>query len=158
MSVEKMGKLQVRVKRVNDKVGRTIPAPFYATPGSAGLDLAACLDEPVILEPGRRAKIPTGIAIQIPHPGIVGLLFPRSGNALKHGISLTNAVGVIDSDYTGEIQVILQNLDPTDPFIIHPGDRIAQLLFLPIMQAELLFTDRLEETERQSGGFGSTGR
>lgn len=153
-----MPSVTILVKKISEKVGRDIPLPSYATEGSAGLDLSACIDEPIRLEPGHRVKIPTGIAIQLQDNGLVGLVFPRSGNALRHGISLTNAVGVIDSDYTGEIQVIVQNLDPERPFTIHPGDRIAQLLFMPVLKADLAWTDRLEETGRGEGGFGSTGR
>lgn len=153
-----MFEITVRVKKVNERIGREIPEPYYATEGAAGLDLAACIDEPIELMPGERVKIPTGLAIQLPHAGVVGLVFPRSGNAYRHGISMTNAVGVIDSDYTGEIQVILQNLDRDKPFTIHPGDRIAQLLFMPVFQAKLEWTDHLKETKRSDGGFGSTGR
>jgi len=94
----------------------------------------------------------------MPDAGMVGLVFPRSGNAFKYGISLTNAVGVIDSDYTGEIQVLLQNLDTTEPFVVKKGDRVAQLLFMPVMQARLEIVDELEKTERGAGGFGSTGK
>ncbi|MGG0794034.1 dUTP diphosphatase [Brevibacillus laterosporus] len=139
-------------------IGTDIPLPHYATLGSAGLDLAACIEQDITIAPGERAKIPTGIAVQMPDAGMVGLVFPRSGNAFKHGISLTNAVGVIDSDYTGEIQVLLQNLDTTEPFVVKKGDRVAQLLFMPVMQARLEIVDELEKTERGAGGFGSTGK
>ncbi len=149
--------LQVKVKPCSPMIGREIPLPYYATPGSAGLDLAACIEQEIVIAPGERAKVPTGIAVQMPHAGIVGLVFPRSGNALKHGVSMTNAVGVIDSDYTGEIHVLLHNLDKERPFVVKPGDRIAQLVFMPVFQAELKLVDELDETERGTGGFGSTG-
>jgi dUTP pyrophosphatase len=152
-----MHEIQIKIKKLSDKIGTAIPEPFYATPGSAGLDLCACIEEEIVIQPGERVKVPTGIAIQIPNEGIVGLVFPRSGNAWKHGISLTNAVGVIDSDYTGEIQILVQNLDRSAPFTIRTGDRIAQLVFMPVYKARLQFVDELEETERGSGGFGSTG-
>ncbi|MGG0804284.1 dUTP diphosphatase [Brevibacillus laterosporus] len=139
-------------------IGTDIPLPHYATTGSAGLDLAACIEQEITIAPGERAKIPTGIAVQMPDASMVGLVFPRSGNAFKHGISLTNAVGVIDSDYTGEIQVLLQNLDTTEPFVVRKGDRVAQLLFMPVTQARLEIVDELEKTERGAGGFGSTGK
>lgn len=138
-------------------IGTKIPLPRYATAGSAGLDLSACIEEELVIQPGARAKIPTGIAVQMPDASMVGLVFPRSGNAWKYGISLTNAVGVIDSDYTGEIAVLLQNLDPHEPFTVKPGDRVAQLVFVPVYQVELQEVDELSDTERGAGGFGSTG-
>lgn len=147
----------VKVKKMSPIIGTDIPLPFYATKGSAGLDLSACIEEEVTIQPGERAKIPTGIAVQMPHDQVVGLVFPRSGNAWKYGVSMTNAVGVIDSDYTGEIQVVLQNLDSSNPFVVKKGDRIAQLVFVPVFQANLQVVDELEESERGAGGFGSTG-
>ncbi|MGC5324065.1 dUTP diphosphatase [Brevibacillus sp. SYSU BS000544] len=147
----------VKVKKMSPMIGTDIQLPYYATPGSAGLDLSACIEEEITIHPGERVKIPTGIAVQMPHSQVVGLVFPRSGNAWKYGVSMTNAVGVIDSDYTGEIQVILQNLDSTAPFVVKKGDRIAQLLFVPVFQANLEVVDDLDESERGSAGFGSTG-
>lgn len=147
----------VKIKKMSPMIGTEIPLPFYATKGSAGLDLSACIEEAITIRPGERAKIPTGIAIQMPHSDVVGLVFPRSGNAWKYGVSMTNAVGVIDSDYTGEIQVILQNLDSDNPFVVKKGDRIAQLVFVPVYQANLQVVDELDESERGAGGFGSTG-
>ncbi len=152
-----MSQLDVRFKKLSERIGTEIPLPTYATSGSAGMDLRACLEEDVVILPGERAKVPTGIAIQIPHTGIVGLVFARSGNAWKHGVSLANAVGVIDSDYTGEIQVLITNLDTGQPFRIRDGERIAQLLFMPVLQAQLLEAVQLEDTARGAGGFGSTG-
>lgn len=149
--------IKVKVKKLSEKVGSLFPLPFYASPGAAGMDICACLDEPLAVRPLERVQVPTGIAVKIP-PGVVGLLFPRSGNAWRLGMTLSNAVGVIDSDYTGEIRVLLTNLDPDRPFLIEPGQRIAQLVFVPVFRAELETVEELEETDRGSGGFGSTGR
>ena len=132
-------------------------APERATAGSAGADLHALLDEALTIPPGGRAAVPTGIAIGLPSPDTVGLVFARSGLAVKHGIGLSNGVGVIDSDYTGEIRVGLINQSAV-PYALHPGERIAQLVVMPICRPELVEADTLEETERGAGGFGSTGR
>ncbi len=147
----------VKVKRINKKIGDTISLPRYATIGSAGLDLSACLEEPLAVPPGTRVKIPTGIAIEIPYRHIAGLIFPRSGLAVKHGISLANAVGVIDSDYKGEIIVAVFNQGERE-YIINPGERIAQIVFVPVFTATLEEVDALEDTARGTGGFGSTGK
>ncbi len=142
------------------KIRKTDPRaelPVRGTPGSAGLDLRAVLDEPMTLPPGALVSVPTGIAIGLPSPDTVGLVFARSGLAVKHGIGLSNGVGVIDSDYTGEIRVGLINQSAV-PYDLHPGERIAQLVVMPICRPELVEADTLEETERGAGGFGSTGR
>ncbi len=142
------------------KIKKTDPRaelPVRGTPGSAGLDLRAVLDEPMTLPPGALVSVPTGIAIGLPSPDTVGLVFARSGLAVKHGIGLSNGVGVIDSDYTGEIRVGLINQSAV-PYDLHPGERIAQLVVMPICRPELVEADTLEETERGAGGFGSTGR
>ncbi len=149
--------IKVHVKKLSEKVGELWPLPFYASSGAAGMDICACLDEPVEVRPLERVQIPTGIAVKIP-PGVVGLLFPRSGSAWQVGMTLSNAVGVIDSDYTGEIKILITNLDPQRPFIIEAGQRIAQIVFVPVLRAELELVEELEETDRGSGGFGSTGR
>jgi len=149
--------IRVGVKKLSAKVGSSVSLPFYATEGAAGMDLCACLEEEIIVKPLERVQVPTGIAIKIPSH-VVGLVFPRSGNAWRLGMTLSNAVGVIDSDYTGEIRVLITNLDPERPFIVKPGDRIAQLVFVPVLSARLELVEELEETERGSGGFGSTGR
>ena len=149
--------INVKVKRVSDSTGKALPLPQYATDGSAGLDLPACLDAPLVVAPGDRVKIPTGIAIEIPYRYIVGLVFPRSGLASRHGISLANAVGVIDSDYKGEIIVALCNHSDRE-YMIKPGERIAQLVFLPVFKAAIEETQELQETIRGAGGFGSTGK
>jgi dUTP pyrophosphatase len=146
----------IQFKRVSDKIGKDIPFPRYATEGAAGLDLPACLDSPVTVKPGSRTVIPTGLALQIPSKYIVGLVFPRSGLATRHGISLANAVGVIDSDYKGEILIALINQGDKD-YIIRPGERIAQIVFMPVFQAKLEETGSLDDTARGDGGFGSTG-
>lgn len=147
------------------KLSKNAVLPRYATPGSAGLDLCACLDAPLRLEKvvtgsaqgsWNCAKVPTGLAMAIPE-GYVGLLFARSGLATKHGLSPANCVGVIDSDYRGEIVVALVNLGPED-YVIQPGERIAQLVIVPCAQPVLMETDALPETQRGTGGFGSTGR
>ncbi|MBE3596064.1 MAG: dUTP diphosphatase [Hydrogenibacillus sp.] len=131
--------------------------PFYATDGAAGLDLAACLDRPLHIRPFERVRVPTGIALNIPSADIVALIFPRSGNAYRRGLTMANAVGVIDSDYTGEIEVLLTNIDPKTPIVIEDGERIAQLLFMPVVRARMFWTEEVKETARGAGGFGSTG-
>lgn len=130
--------------------------PFYATPGSAGMDLTACLAEDVTLEPLERRLIPTGIAIQLPSPDFVAYIFARSGLASKHGITLPNCVGVIDSDYTGELMVSLINLS-RESYTIKNGERIAQLVIMEVAKANFTVVDELGVTERGDGGFGSTG-
>jgi dUTP pyrophosphatase len=133
-----------------------IPLPEYATPGSAGLDLRAAVDLDVILLPGERKLIPTGLTLAIPE-GYEGQVRPRSGLALKHGISLANTPGTIDSDYRGPVQVIMINLG-SKPFTVRRGDRIAQLVICPVAHARLVEVESLPETTRNDGGFGHTGR
>ncbi len=151
-----MEEIVVRYIRTSSRGECEAKLPQYATPGSAGMDLSACIPGEIIIKPGEIAKINTGIAIQIPHSGIGGFIFPRSGLSSKYGISLANCVGVIDSDSTGEIICPVINHGSGD-YVIKPGDRIAQLVFLPVIKARLEEAERLEETERGSGGFGSTG-
>ena len=131
--------------------------PKYATPGSAAMDLTACMDEPVTIAPRQLVTIPTGIAIALPSADYVALIFARSGLGVKHGISLSNGVGVIDSDYRGELKVGLTNLSDT-PYTIQPGDRVAQLSILPVTQPTVVQVAELDETDRGTGGFGSTGK
>ncbi len=131
--------------------------PKYATPGSAAMDLTACMDEPVTIAPRQLVTIPTGIAIALPSADYVALIFARSGLGVKHGISLSNGVGVIDSDYRGELKVGLTNLSDT-PYTIQPGDRVAQLAILPVTQPTVVQVAELDETDRGTGGFGSTGK
>lgn len=145
--------MQLKVKRTDPRV----QLPGRATTGSAGMDLRALLEEPLTLEPGGRASVPTGIAIGLPSPETVGLVFARSGLAIKHGLALSNGVGVIDSDYTGEIRVGLVNLSDA-AYTIQPDERIAQLVVMPVCLPDVLEVEELDQTERGAGGFGSTGK
>ncbi len=146
-----MDKLKIKKLNENAKI------PFRATPGSAGMDLYACIDEPITLEGGEKAVIPTGIAIELPSPELGAFVFARSGLAIKHGIGLLNSVGVIDSDYRGEICVGVIN-QLKEAYTITPGERIAQLVIMPVSLIEPEEADSLGETERGAGGFGSTGK
>lgn len=145
--------MQLKVKRTDPRA----QLPVRSTSGSAGMDLRAVLDEPLTLAPGGRTSVPTGIAIGLPCAETVGLVFARSGLAIKHGLALSNGVGVIDSDYTGEIRVGLVNLSDT-AYTIEPGERIAQLVIMPICLPETVEVEELKQTDRGAGGFGSTGR
>ena len=149
--------MELKIKALSPKIGREIPAPFYATPGSAAMDLHACVDEAVTIPAGGRAVIPTGLAIALPSADFVALVFARSGLGIKHGVAPANCVGVIDSDYRGEVMVGLQNSGKED-YTVNPGDRIAQLMITPVVQAQVRLVDQLDETERGAGGFGSTGQ
>lgn len=131
--------------------------PQYATPGAAAADLCAVLDAPLTLEPGQRAMVPTGLAIELPGPDCVALVYARSGLAIKQGVTLSNCVGVIDSDYRGEIKVGLVNLGAA-PVTLAPGERVAQLCIAPVWQAAFAPAEELSDTDRGTGGFGSTGR
>lgn len=148
--------MELKLKALSPKIGKEIPLPYYATPGAAAMDLHACMDDSVTMAPGQRSTIKTGIAIALPDAGYVALVFARSGLSRKFGIAPSNCVGVIDSDYRGEIMVCLTN-SGQEPYTIHPGDRIAQLAVLPVVQAELTLVDELPGTQRGAGGFGSTG-
>ena len=145
--------INLSVKRLSDQA----IIPQYATAGSAGMDLHACLDQPLTIEPMERVKVPTGLAIALPNPGYAAFLFPRSGLGVKSGITLPNCVGVIDSDYRGEVIVGLVNLSDT-AYTVQPGDRIAQMVILPVAQANIHVVDQLDDTDRGAGGFGSTGK
>lgn len=149
--------MELKIKALSPKIGGEIPVPSFATVGSAAMDLRACIDEDVTIAAGRRAIIPTGIAIALPCADYVALICARSGLASKFGITMANGVGVIDSDYRGELKVALHNSSDTD-YTIHDGDRIAQLMVLPVVQPTLQMVEELDETERGEGGFGSTGR
>ncbi|WP_042300160.1 dUTP diphosphatase [Paraburkholderia kururiensis] len=131
--------------------------PQYATPGSAGLDLRACLDKPLSLEPGQTALVPTGLAIHLADPGYAALILPRSGLGHKHGIVLGNLVGLIDSDYQGELMISTWNRGHTT-FTLNPMERLAQLVIVPVVQAQFNIVDEFETSERGQGGFGSTGK
>ena len=148
--------MEVKIKYLSPAIGDTIKPPFYATEGSAGMDLSACIDSPRTLNPGDKATIPTGIAIGLPSKAYVALIFARSGLGIKRGITMANGVGVIDSDYTGEIMCGVVHLG-SEPYTIYPGDRIAQMVFMPVTIATLIPADKLEETDRGAGGLGSTG-
>ena len=147
--------LQVRI--LDPRVGREFPLPQYATAGSAGLDLRACLEAPLVLQPGATALIPTGLAIHIADPGLAAVLLPRSGLGHKHGIVLGNLVGLIDSDYQGPLMVSCWNRGRAT-FTLNPLDRLAQLVIVPVAQASFRVVDAFDATARADGGFGSTGR
>ena len=148
-----MKKLDVRI--LDEKIRSQLPA--YATGGSAGLDLRACLDAPVTLAPGDTQLIPTGLAIHLADPGLAAVIIPRSGLGHKHGIVLGNLVGLIDSDYQGQLFVSCWNRG-RDAFVINPLERIAQLVVVPVVQVELNVVDSFDESSRGAGGFGSTGK
>ncbi|MDM4765518.1 dUTP diphosphatase [Pelomonas sp. SE-A7] len=145
----------IDLKVLDARMAEQLPA--YATPGSAGLDLRACLDEAVTLEPGQTTLIPTGLAIHIEDPGLAALILPRSGLGHKHGIVLGNLVGLIDSDYQGQLMVSCWNRGQTT-FVIQPMERIAQLVLVPVVQAAFRRVDDFDASHRGEGGFGSTGK
>ena len=134
---------------------RALGLPAYETPGSAGMDLRAAIDEPIRLTPMERALVPNGIKIALPQ-GYEAQVRPRSGLAVKHGVTVLNTPGTVDSDYRGELKTTIINLG-SEPFVINRGDRIAQMIIAPVTQTEMVEVERLDETERGSGGFGSTG-
>jgi dUTP pyrophosphatase len=154
-AVEQRPKLQVKI--LDARIGRDYPLPHYATPGSAGLDLRACLDAPVTLAPGETHLVPTGIAIHLEDPGLAAVLLPRSGLGHKHGIVLGNLVGLIDSDYQGQVMVSCWNRGHA-PFTVEPGERIAQMVIVPVVQVEFEVVDEFDASHRGAGGFGSSGR
>jgi len=147
----------LQVKILNKKIDQSIALPAYSTRGSAGLDLRACMDEAVVLRPGSTELIPTGLAIYIQDPGYAAVILPRSGLGHKHGIVLGNLVGLIDSDYQGELMISAWNRGDTE-FVIEPGDRIAQLVVIPVQQVKFELVEDFTNTERGAGGFGSSGR
>lgn len=148
---------KIQLKILDNRLGKDIPLPEYATEGSAGLDLRACLDDKMILEPSETILIPTGLAIHIADNKMTAVLLPRSGLGHKHGIVLGNLVGLIDSDYQGQIFVSCWNRGETS-FTIEVGERIAQMVFVPIIQAEFERVTEFSESLRGDGGFGHTGR
>lgn len=150
-------KKTVDVKVLDARIGTEFPLPAYATGGSAGLDVRACLDAPLVLAPGETHLIRTGLAIHIADPAFAGLVLPRSGLGHKHGIVLGNLVGLIDSDYQGELMVSCWNRG-NDTFTIQPGERIAQYVLVPVVQAEFRMVDDFDASARGTGGFGSSGR
>ena len=148
--------MKLKIKPLSPMIGREIPLPYYATDGAAALDLHACIDRPVVIPGGGRILLPTGLAVAIleNHVGIVAI---RSSMGIKQGVTLSNGIGVIDSDYRGPVQVGLHNLNK-EPYTVRPGDRIAQLLIVPVTRQEVEVVDELPETDRGQGGIGSTGR
>jgi dUTP pyrophosphatase len=147
----------LKVRILDARIGREFPLPAYATGGSAGLDLRACLDAPLALEPGRAELLPTGLAIHLDDPGLAAVILPRSGLGHKHGIVLGNLVGLIDSDYQGQLMVSCWNRG-REPFTVQPGERIAQLVVVPVVQVELDVVQSFEASSRGAGGFGHTGK
>ncbi len=143
--------LKILDPRVRDQL------PHYATPGSAGLDLRACLDEALVLQPGTTHLIPTGLAIHLADPGYAAMILPRSGLGHKHGVVLGNLVGLIDSDYQGQLMVSVWNRG-SDPFTVQPFERIAQMIIVPVVQARFNLVEEFPESDRGAGGFGSTGQ
>jgi dUTP diphosphatase len=150
-----MNKLQLKV--LDPRIGNEIPLPAYATPGSAGMDLRACIDAPITLKPGDTELIPTGVAVHISDPGYAATILPRSGLGHKHGIVLGNLVGLIDSDYQGQLFVSCWNRGHST-FTIEVADRIAQLVILPVAQVEFEMVEEFSDSDRGEGGFGSSGR
>ncbi|MBY6187949.1 dUTP diphosphatase [Marinobacter hydrocarbonoclasticus] len=149
-------KTPIELKILDPRLGTEWPLPDYATPGSAGMDLRAMLDAPLSLAPGQTELVPTGLAIHIGDPGLAATILPRSGLGHKHGIVLGNLVGLIDSDYQGQLFVSCWNRGQ-DSFTINPGERIAQLMFVPVVQAEFKLVDEFDASSRGEGGFGHSG-
>jgi dUTP pyrophosphatase len=148
---------RVELKILNPKIGKELPLPKRATAGSAGLDLRACLDAPLDLDPGETKLVPTGLAIHLADPQLAAVIIPRSGLGHKHGIVLGNLVGLIDSDYQGELMISVWNRG-TLAFRVEPGERIAQLVVVPVVQVEFDVVEEFAASARGSGGFGHTGR
>lgn len=147
----------VQIKILDPRLGEDIPLPSYATEGSAGLDLRACLDEPLVLEPGQSVLVNTGLAIYIAEPSLAAMILPRSGLGHKHGVVLGNLVGLIDSDYQGPLMISCWNRS-VKTYTIEPGERIAQLVIVPVVQVEFELCEDFSTSERGEGGFGSSGR
>jgi len=148
---------KIQLKLLDPRLGESIPLPEYATPGSAGVDLRACVENPMIIEPGQTELIPTGLAIHIEDPHLAAVLLPRSGLGHKHGIVLGNLVGLIDSDYQGQVFVSCWNRGNTS-FTLQVGERLAQLVFVPVTQVEFVQVTEFCESSRGMGGFGHSGR
>jgi len=149
-------KTPIQLKILDSRIGAEFEIPGYATDGSAGMDLRACVDEDTIVAPGQTILIPTGMSIYVADPSLAAVLLPRSGLGHKHGIVLGNLTGLIDSDYQGPLMVSLWNRADTE-FTVQPGDRIAQMIFVPIVQAQFEIVDEFVESDRSNGGFGHTG-
>ncbi|USQ15106.1 dUTP diphosphatase [Legionella lytica] len=147
----------IQLKILDSRIGESIPLPTYATDGSAGLDLRVCINEPIQIAPQETVLLPTGISIYIGDPKLAAVILPRSGLGHKNGIVLGNLVGLIDSDYQGELKISCWNRS-SEHFTINPGERIAQLVFIPVVQAAFEFVNEFTESSRGEGGFGSSGR
>ena len=147
----------IQLKILDPRIGSEFPLPDYATDGSAGMDLRACLDKTLTLEAGQTELLPTGLAIHIADPGLAAMLLPRSGLGHKHGIVLGNLVGLIDSDYQGQLYVSCWNRG-SEPFTVEPGERIAQMIFVPVVRAGFEVVEDFADSNRGAGGFGHTGR
>ena len=156
-AVEKQNRKNVQLKILDSRLGRDIPLPARATDGSAGMDLRACIAEPMVIRPGETQLIPTGFAMHIEDPAMAAVILPRSGLGHKHGLVLGNLVGLIDSDYQGQVFISCWNRSQGD-FEIEPGMRIAQLVFVPVITAGFEVVEEFEESRRGAGGFGHTGR
>ena len=150
-------KQKIQLKILDPRIGNEFPLPDYATEGSAGMDLRACLDEAVELAAGETFLVPTGLSIYVADPNYAAMLLPRSGLGHKHGIVLGNLVGLIDSDYQGQLFVSCWNRGSTS-FTVQPGERIAQMVIVPVIQAEFDIVEEFDDSERGAGGFGHTGR
>jgi deoxyuridine 5'-triphosphate nucleotidohydrolase len=147
----------LKVRILDARIGKEFPLPQYATGGSAGLDLRACIDAPLLLEPGKAELLPTGLSIYVEDPGLAAVILPRSGLGHKHGVVLGNLVGLIDSDYQGPLMVSVWNRG-REPYTVQPGERIAQLIVVPVVQVELDIVEDFAATSRGAGGFGHSGR
>lgn len=147
----------LKVRILDARIGKEFPLPQYATGGSAGLDLRACIDAPLLLEPGKSELVPTGLSIYVEDPGLAAVILPRSGLGHKHGVVLGNLVGLIDSDYQGPLMVSVWNRG-REPYTVQPGERIAQLIVVPVVQVELDVVEDFTATSRGAGGFGHSGR
>ena len=148
---------KIQLKILDPRLGNEFPLPSYATAGAAGMDMRACVDAPLEIAPGETHLIPTGLAIHIEEPGLAAMLLPRSGLGHKHGIVLGNLVGLIDSDYQGQVFVSCWNRGAT-PFTVEPGERIAQMVIVPVVHADFEIVDEFVDSDRGAGGFGHTGR
>jgi deoxyuridine 5'-triphosphate nucleotidohydrolase len=155
--VDTSARRPLKVRILDSRIGSEFPLPQYATAGSAGMDLRACLDKPLSLEPGRAELLPTGLSIYVEDPGLAAVILPRSGLGHKHGIVLGNLVGLIDSDYQGQLMVSVWNRG-REAYTVQPGERIAQLVIVPVVQVQLEVVEDFAATSRGAGGFGHSGR